>query len=327
MIHRPGHFFLQVGGSRSTGPRDATPSGQTATPARHLQQQQAVPVILAVGPGSGAAALNATANAAIDAGLLNTTQCIRLAAAESGGAALEPPALAALNGTGGQPYVRPALDLRGCAVSVTPVATNSSNVVVQVSATLAICAALLLHSCSRAARADTTTRGFLPASAAIMTTSAAIIITSFLQVRVNARIDSLPAGALPATGGTVESLWPPFLDGAWEVHPAVVQLTAADAPCLLRVPADALAGAVEVGREAPTCTGVAAAWIHQCSVGALLELYANARCRCAWAAERGKQQLEGCLGHAGAPGAAGIWPGLSALNSGPSCAFTHSGAS
>lgn len=265
-------------------------------------------MILAVGPGSGAAALNATANAAIDAGLLNTTQCIRLAAAESGGAALEPPALAALNGTGGQPYVRPALDLQGCAASVAPVATNSSNVVVQVSATLAICAApAAAQLAAEQQGADTTTRGSLPASAAI-------IITSFLQVRVNARIDSLPAGALQATGCTVESLWTPFLDGAWEVHPAVVQLAASDAPCLLRVPADALAGALEVGREAPACTGVAAAWIHQCSVGALLKLCANARCRCAWAAERGKQHLEGCLGHAGAPGAVGIWPGLSALH-------------
>lgn len=71
-----------------------------------------------------------------------------------------------------------------------------------------------------------------------------------LQVRINALLGgSLPAGALQATACTVESLWPPFVDGAWEVHPAVVQLAAPDVPCTLQVPPDALAGAQGLYRD------------------------------------------------------------------------------
>lgn len=136
---------MKVVGTRSAGdPRDAA-SGRATTHARNLQQagggsssgglpplQQAVPVILAVGPGTGAVALNASDNTAVDAGLLNTTGCIRLAAGEDDSTPDQQPVLAALNGTAGQPYERPPLDLQGCAASVTPVATNSSNIVVQV---------------------------------------------------------------------------------------------------------------------------------------------------------------------------------------------------
>ena len=64
-----------------------------------------------------------------------------------------------------------------------------------------------------------------------------------LQVRVNALVGGLPDSALQATACSVESWWPPFVDGAWEVHPVVVQLMAPDVPCTLNVPADALAGA------------------------------------------------------------------------------------
>ena len=109
------------------GPADGGPSGGSA------QQQQAVPVILAVAPGSGAVTADAASGAAVDAALANTTQCIRLAAAEHGGGLERDAAMPPVGSMQGGQYERPALDLRGCAAATTLVATGSPTVAVQVS--------------------------------------------------------------------------------------------------------------------------------------------------------------------------------------------------
>ncbi|KAL4433769.1 hypothetical protein ABPG75_000210 [Micractinium tetrahymenae] len=89
-----------------------------------------VPVILSVAPGSTAGAVDAATGKVLDAGAVNATRCIRYARGwdplqshERGG---QQPAAAA--------YMRPPLDLSGCAASRTVVVSASQEVAVQVRA-------------------------------------------------------------------------------------------------------------------------------------------------------------------------------------------------
>ncbi len=231
-----------------------------------------VPVILAVAPGSPAGSVDPATGAAVQAASVNTTRCIRYAAGLTPGSGASQP------GPGAQTfaYIRPRLDLGGCATSRTVVASTSQEVLLQVRALGAppACPASVvllagftpeqqqlrcprrcgLRCCRSRAACAAGCEGACPAAQAALTRPT----TPPVQVRVNAAVSRLPAGAVQAAAGEVVRIQPGFLDGAFQAF----NVSPGHGPCFCWMPAWRTASANATSAHPRFSTGACGWQLH-----------------------------------------------------------------